>query len=110
MLDLVDEARRADEVERTAAVQAHAQQAVEAGKMIHVGVRDKHMADPQELAGGERRDIAEIEQDGAAAEAEIDEQAGVVERTVDQARLNEPAHAQANAASGPLFRRDGPAY
>jgi hypothetical protein len=54
-------------------MQTDAQEPIEAGKMIHVGVRQEGMAHAQQLARRQRRQIAEIEQQGAAAEAEIDE-------------------------------------
>jgi len=41
--------------------------------MIHVGVRYEGMADAKELAGRQRGQIAEIEQQRTAAEAKVDE-------------------------------------
>lgn len=49
VLDTVGEAGRTDEMERHSPVQTHAQEPVEAGKVIHVSVRHKGMADAQEL-------------------------------------------------------------
>jgi ABC-type polar amino acid transport system ATPase subunit len=39
-------------------VETEAEQAVEACDVIHMGVRDEHMAYPQQLSGGEAPDIA----------------------------------------------------
>jgi hypothetical protein len=52
MLDLVGEARRPHEVKRLRAMQAEPQQPVEAGNVVHVGVRHEHMAHPHQLACG----------------------------------------------------------
>src|SRR5262245_34225443 len=60
--------------------------------MIHVGVRNESMRDAQELARGQRRHVAEVEQQGAAAETEIDEQRGIRKGVVDEPRLHEPSH------------------
>jgi hypothetical protein len=53
--------------------------------MIHVGVGHENMGEAQELERGQRRQLAEIEQQGAAAEAEIDEQPRIRKRIIDQA-------------------------
>jgi hypothetical protein len=58
MLNLDREAWRTDESQRGGAVETEAEQAVEACDVIHMGVRDEHMAYPQQLAGGEAPDIA----------------------------------------------------
>lgn len=47
----------------------------------------------QELARRQRREIAKIEQERAAAEAEIDEQSRIGEGFVDEVGLNKPCHA-----------------
>ena len=68
----LDEARRSDEGEGAGPVQADPQQAVEAGDVVEMRVGHEGVAHPQELARRHRAEIAEIEQDGAAAEAEIE--------------------------------------
>src|SRR5262249_29711966 len=60
--------------------------------MIHVGVRNERVRDAQELARGQRRHVAEVEQQGAAAETEMDEQRGIRKGVVDEPRLHEPSH------------------
>ncbi len=45
---------------------------IESGKMIHMPVRDKNIADAQKLARCERREIAKVEQKCASLEHEID--------------------------------------
>ena len=49
MFDPVGEFSRTDEVQRRCSMQRDAQEPIETGKMIHVGVRYEGMADPQEL-------------------------------------------------------------
>jgi hypothetical protein len=64
--------------------------------MVEMAMRDEDVADPPELARRQRRDIADVEQDGAPAEAEVDEHARVTEGVVDQACLGQPAHGPAS--------------
>jgi hypothetical protein len=61
MLDTVGKAGRTDEMQRHSPIQTDAQEPVEAGKVIHVSVRHKGMADAQELARRQRSQITEIE-------------------------------------------------
>jgi len=61
VLDTVGEAGRTDEMKRPSPIQTDAQEPVEAGKVIHVSVRHKGMADAQELARRQRSQITEIE-------------------------------------------------
>src|SRR5262245_63375525 len=49
---LIDEAGRTDEVKGGGPMQAQPQQAIEACKMIHVGVRKESVRDAEGLAGG----------------------------------------------------------
>src|SRR5207237_2789022 len=82
---------------------------VEPREMIHVGVRDENMADAQDFAGRKAMDIAEVEENGPAAEAESDQEPRVGEHVVDQPRLHEPGHRSLSPARNP--RRappDGP--
>jgi hypothetical protein len=92
VLHLIEKAGRTDEVKGGGSVEAQPQQAIEARKMIHVGVRNERMRDAQEFARGQRRHVAEVEQQGAAAETEIDEQRRIRKRIIDEPRLHEPSH------------------
>ena len=60
-------------MQRHRPMQTDAQQSIEPGKMIHVGVGHEGMADAQELTRRQRGQIPEIEQRRAATETEIDE-------------------------------------
>ena len=53
-------------------MQTNPEQSVETGKMVHVGMRYKGMSNAQKLAGCERCQITEIEQQGATAKSEVD--------------------------------------
>jgi hypothetical protein len=92
VLHLIEETARTGQMQRRGTVQAEPQQAIEAGKMIHVGVGNENMTDAHELARGQRRHVAEIEEQGPAAEAEVDEQRGIREGIIDEPRLHEPGH------------------
>jgi hypothetical protein len=61
-----------------------AQQMIETSKVIHVPVRDKDVADAQELARWQDRDVAEVEQQRPALELEVYTDARVPERIVDE--------------------------
>jgi len=61
----VREPGRAYQVQRRGPVQTNPQQPIEAGEMVHVGVRNETMRDAQELARRERCQITEIEQQRA---------------------------------------------
>src|SRR5690606_30276703 len=76
-----------------AAPQADAQEVIESREVIHVRVRDEHVAHAQELAGGKRHDVAGVEKERAAQELEIDVDARVAERRVDELRLEDGTHA-----------------
>ena len=67
-------------------------QAIEAGEMVDMRYIDEDMTDAQELPRRERRHVAEIEQQRAPPEAEIDEQARILEGAVHQSGLYRPAH------------------
>ncbi len=70
----------------------YAQQGVEAGEVIHVGVGDEGVGHLQQLARRQRRKIAEIEEQGPALEKEIHVDPGIPERIVDQAWVEEGLH------------------
>jgi hypothetical protein len=89
---LIEETRRTREVKRSEAVEAQPQQPIEAGKMIHMRVGNESMRDAQEFACGQRRHVAEIEQQRPTAEAEVDEQRRIRKRIIDEPRLHEPSH------------------
>ena len=62
VVDAVAEAGRTDEMKRHRPMQTDAEEPIEAGKMIHVGVRYEGIAHAQEVARRQRRQIAEVEQ------------------------------------------------
>ena len=80
------------------AVQAKSKHPIEPGEMVHVAVGNENVADPQHLPRRKRREIAGIEQQGAPAEAEVNEQAGIAERIVHQPSLDQLAHANSKRA------------
>ncbi|MGH1570655.1 hypothetical protein ACRAWG_08330 [Methylobacterium sp. P31] len=89
-----DEPFRPDEAQGLRAVQADPQQTVEPGEVVHVGVRHEDVAHPHQLPGGERGDVTEIEQQGPPRVSEVEIEAGIREGVVDEAALDEVAHAR----------------
>ena len=97
MLDAVEKAGRAEEVKALVPPEEDPQQGVEAGEVVHVGVRDEGVAHLQELARGERREVPEVEEKGAAVEMEVDVEPRVAERVVDQPGVEEGFHPSGRA-------------
>lgn len=50
VFDTVGEPGWADQMQRRSSMQTHPEQPIEAGKVVHVGVRYKSMGNAQELA------------------------------------------------------------
>jgi hypothetical protein len=63
-----------------------------------VTVGNENVADPQHLPCRKWCEIAGIEQQGAPAETEVNEQDGIAERIVDQPSLDQLAHANSKRA------------
>ncbi len=63
------------------------------------------MADAQQLALRHRLKLAEIEQKGAPSKAEIGVNAGIAERSVDEARLGKGDHTRLYCAGFSLASR-----
>ena len=82
-------------------MQTNPEQPIEAGKMIHVGVRHETMRNAQEPAGREQGQITKIKQQRATAKPEIDEHSRIGKRLVHEIRLNEPGHAACVASAWP---------
>jgi len=68
------------------------QQVVEAGEMVHVAVGDEDIADPQELAGRQRRQIAEVKEERPPIEHQLYEEAGVPEGIVHEMGIESRGH------------------
>jgi hypothetical protein len=68
---------------------------VEAGKVVHMPMRDKDVAGAQELARSEPAEIAEIEKQSALLEYQIHVKPGIVEGIVDQRRIEVTRHGAA---------------
>ena len=84
-------------------MEAEAKEPVEARNMVHMGMGHEPMADPQQLAGGEGVQVAQVEQDRPPAEPEIEINAWILEGTGHEAGLNKPTHRRANGPACPVF-------
>src|SRR5262249_25687464 len=92
-------------MQRCCPMQTNPEQSVETGKMVHVGMRYKGMSDAQKLAGRERGQITEIEQQGATAKSEVDVEPGIGKRLIDETGLSEPGHDTCIATPALALRR-----
>ena len=79
------------------------QKAIEADEVIDMRMRDKDELEPLHFAWRERRDIAEIEEDGALLEQRFDVKRGIAASPVDEARMQQRPHARRQS-----IRRAGP--
>ena len=89
---------RSDHAEDAGPVQGKSEHPVETGEMVHVAVGNENVADPQHLPCRKWCEIAGIEQQGAPAETEVNEQDGIAERIVHQPSLDQLAHANSKRA------------
>lgn len=85
--DLGDEIARAKEAHAGVAAKTDTQEVVESREMVHMGVTHEDVTHPKERPRGEGADVADVEQDGATLELEVDAQPRVAPYTVDQPRV-----------------------
>ena len=82
MLDRVDKAGGSIDADSLFSPEKEPQQLVEAGKVVHMPMCDKDVADAQELARSKPAEFAEIEKLGTPLEYEIHLKPGIVERSL----------------------------
>jgi hypothetical protein len=92
VLDPLDEPGRTEEAHRGAAAKAHAQQSVQAGEVVHVRVRHKHVRHAQDPLRREPPDVADVEQHGALLVPPVEIEGGIAEHAVHQLRGDDRAH------------------
>lgn len=84
VMHLVEKASGAVESDRLLSSDKHAEQPIEAEKVVEMGVRYEDLLDPQNPARRQCGDIAEIEEDGAPLEQRLDEHRRITETAVDE--------------------------
>lgn len=87
-----DKTRRPHEAERVGPAQAEPQEAVEPGAVVDVPMGDEDVGDGQNLVRGESGQVAQMEEQRAPAEAEVEDQARILEGTIDEPGPDELAH------------------
>lgn len=93
-LHLGQESERAVNAHQALAAETNAEQPVEAEEVIHVSVRNKDVAQAQDLARRQCPPIAEVKHQRAFLEQKVDVHARVFERTIDQHGVKERFHAR----------------
>ena len=83
-LNAIQDAGRPTQPQGLIPTQKHTQQSVESDEVIHMAVRDTHMAGPAQISGGEAVVMTEIEQNGPTFPAQLNIQSGVAKRPVYQ--------------------------
>ena len=101
MLDLLDEARRPEQRDPGFAP---------AAEVVHMGVGDEDVREPQDLARRKSPDVTEIEPQCPAFEREVDEQTRVAEEIVDQARLEDRSHSTGRKSLCAAWSAQGGAF
>ena len=87
MPDLIEKAGWPEQVEPFVASEKYPQKPIEADEVVHVCMGDEYMGNPQKLARRKRGDVAEIEEERASLEQEIDKNHRVSQRSVDKGRM-----------------------
>ena len=80
---VLDEAGGAEEVQYAVAPQQNAEQPVQPGDMVHMGVGDHNMPDIEQAAVRKGLKVAEVEQHRPLFEHELKIDSGIAERWVD---------------------------
>src|SRR5208283_41682 len=84
VLEVCQEPAGTVQTDTPVAAQTHSQQVIESREMIHVSVRYEYVADAQQLARRQDPDVADVEEDRAAFEFEVDIDPGIAEAPVDE--------------------------
>ena len=93
VFDAINETRWPEQLERTKAAEADAQQPIEPDEMVHVGVRHEDVTRAQHFARRQCVDVTQVEEQGAAIEQHVYVQGRVGERPIDETRLENRTHA-----------------
>ena len=109
VLDALDHSGRAEQANRPLAAEGEAQEVVKAGPVVHVGVRDEDVGHPQELAGRQGGEIAGVDEEGAAAVHQIDEQGRVAEGAVHEVRVEGAGQGMGSGGACNTSRHSGEA-
>ncbi len=83
-LHIVDQPGRAEEPERLAAPQGDTKNGVESDEMVHVCMRDKNFASPEQSGRSQTFVVPEIKEQGSLGPANLHIDAGIAEDIVDQ--------------------------
>jgi hypothetical protein len=92
MLDRIDKAGGTIEADNLVAADKASEQLIEAREMIHVPVADEDIAYAKELTRRQRREVAEVEEQGTVLEDEIDVEARIIEWIINEMRVKVPWH------------------
>jgi hypothetical protein len=92
MPHLLNEIRWAVQPHSGISAQANPQEMVETCEVIHVRMRNEDIAQPQELARGQSRDIANVEQQRTPLELQIEIKAWIAEGAIDELGVEDRAH------------------
>ena len=92
VLDLTDESRRTVQAHSGFAAETHAQQPVKAREVIHVGMRHENIGDAQQLFRRQCGQVAQVKEQCALLEPEVEVKARIAERAVHELRIENRAH------------------
>ena len=93
----LDEALRPNDGQPLVPPDQQPQQPVEAGPVVHMGMRHRQHAQPQQVARHQGREIAAVQQDHAGQVQGFHKDAGIAGPAVQQARMQGCSHAGGSA-------------
>src|SRR5579872_6707967 len=94
MVHLREEATGTVERDRFRAADQEAEQPIEAEEVVEMGMRDEDLVDLEDAPRGQRRDIAEVEEDCPPLEQGLDEDRGIAETAIDEHGMDQRPHCQ----------------
>jgi hypothetical protein len=87
MPDLIEKPWRAVQAELFLPAEEDAHKVIKPDEMVHVGMGDKDVRYPQNLARRQVRDFPQIEEEGPPLIEKIDENRGIAKRAVNEGRV-----------------------
>jgi len=82
MPDLIEKAGRAEQMEFFVTSEEYPQKPIEPDEVVHMGMGDEYMGNPQELSRRKGNDVTEVKEEGASLKEKIDKKRRISEWSV----------------------------
>jgi len=83
----VDKTGRAEELQPLITGKENPHYAIEAAEMVHVGMGNKDMAEPEDFARRQKMQITQVKEDRPLLELEVDVESRVIKGAIHQTRV-----------------------